>query len=228
MATFADILPNPDEQIFICGQKGSGKTTLIRKLIDLLKSHELIIIIDSKPDWEDLKPMLFSGKGDAIKKLDVKYLFMLNSVDAKGVYVYQTPYDRPAYADDNVEKIIYWAIKRYDKLKKKKGMTLIIDELGDFSKGSYTTPAISKLIRQGRSKKVRTILGSQRPANIPQIAIDQSQRYCVFMLMNKGDRKRLADWVHPELINMATGHDFWYYEIPRNRAPKNLTLMRQK
>lgn len=223
--TYRDILPNSDEQLFVCGQKGSGKTTLIRRLIALLP-NELIVIIDSKPDWSDLKPML--AKTDKPKKLDMRLLWTLNSKEAKGVYVYQTPFDIPAYADANVEKLIYWAIKRFDRLKRKVGCTIVVDELGDFSKGSYTTPAMSKLIRQGRSKKVRTILGSQRPSGIPQIAIDQSQRYCIFMLMNKNDRKRMAEWVHPGLDKMATDRDFWYYEIPRDRAIKPLTLMHQE
>lgn len=229
MAGYADLVPNSDEQLFICGQKGSGKTTLIRKMLSLIR-NELIIIIDSKPDWDDLEPMIGVGKrdDDAPRKLDMRYLWTLNSIKATGIYVYQTKFDRPAYDDPNVSKIIFWAIRRFDKLKKRKGMTIVVDELGDFAKGSYTTPAMSKLIRQGRSKDVRTILGSQRPSGIPQIAIDQSQRFCVFMLMNKNDRKRLAEWVHPGLEKMATNRDFYYYEIPRDRDAKPLTLMHQE
>lgn len=227
MATYKDILPNEDEQLFVTGQKGSGKTTLIKRLLKLLH-NELIIIIDSKPDWENLKPMFSRDKSGKPRKLDMRFLWRLNSIKAKGIYVYQTPADRPAYEDPQVEYLIYWALRRYDKLKKKKGMTIVVDELGDFAKGSYTTPAMSKLIRQGRSKKVRTILGSQRPSGIPQIAVDQAQRYAVFMLMNRNDRKRMAEWVHPGFIDMAAGRDFWYYEIPRDRPAKPLTLMHQE
>lgn len=227
MAGYVDIIPNSDEQLFICGQKGSGKTWLIKKLLSLLPG-ELIIIIDSKPDWDDLAGMFGRNPKNKPRKLDMRYLWRLNSLDASGVYVYQTKLDIPAYADANVERLIYWAIRRFDKLKKKRGMTIVVDELGDFAKGSYTTPAMSKLIRQGRSKQVRTILGSQRPSGIPQIAVDQSQRYCVFMLMNKNDRKRMAEWVHPGLEKMATGRDFFYYEIPRDRPVKPLTLMHQE
>jgi DNA helicase HerA-like ATPase len=230
VASYADILPDQTEQIFVCGQKGSGKTTLIKRLLSLLKD-ELIIIVDSKPDWDDLAPMFGPNRKNKPRKLDMKFLWTLNSKDASGVYVYQCPPDRPAYADKNVERLIFWAIARYDRIKgwtgKKVGMTIVVDELGDFAKASYTTPAMSKLIRQGRSKRVRTFLGSQRPSGIPQIAIDQSQRFCVFMLMNQADRKRLASWVHPRLEQMATGRDFWYYEIPRDRDPKPLTLMHQ-
>ena|SRR5487761_174739 len=231
MASYADILPEETEQIFICGQKGSGKTTLIKRLLNLLP-NELIIIIDSKPDWEDLAPMFGRNKTGKPRKLDMRWLWRLNSKDAKGIYVYQCPTDRPAWADSNVERLIFWAIARFDRIKKwtgkKVGLTIVVDELGDFAKGSYTTPAMSKLIRQGRSKRVRTFLGSQRPSGIPQIAVDQAQRFCVFMLMNEADRKRLAAWIHPKLIQMATGRDFWYYEIPRDRAAKPITLMHQE
>jgi nucleoside-triphosphatase THEP1 len=227
VTTYQDIVPNDDEQLFVAGQKGAGKTTLIRRIIKLLP-NELIIIIDSKPDWDNLAPMIGPNKQDKPRKLDMKLLWTLNGKEAEGVYVYQTDLDKPAYQDMNVEKLIRWAINRYDKLKKQKGLTLIVDELGDFSKGSYTTPAMSKLIRQGRSKKVRTILGSQRPSGIPQIAVDQAQRFCIFMMMNENDRKRLAQWVHPGLMQMATNRDFWYYEIPRDREAKPLTLMHQE
>lgn len=231
MASYADILPNDDEQLFVCGQKGSGKTTLIKRLLTLLP-NELIIIIDSKPDWEDLAPMVGPNRKNKPRKLDMRLLWTLNSKDAKGTYVYQCPVDRPAYSDSQVERLIFWAIARFNRIKrwtgKKIGLTIVVDELGDFAKGSYTTPAMSKLIRQGRSKKVRTFLGSQRPSGIPQIAVDQSQRFCVFMLMNEADRKRLAAWVHPQLLNMATGRDFWYHEIPRDRPAKPITLMHQE
>lgn len=231
MSTYQDILPNDDEQVFVCGQSGSGKTTLVKRLIDLLPD-ELIIIIDSKPDWDDLAPMFGKNAKGKPRKLDIKYLWTLNNKEAKGVYVYQCPVDKPAYADANVERLIYWAIARYDRIKRwtkqKVGLTMVVDELGDFAKGSYTTPAMSKLIRQGRSKKIRRFLGSQRPAGIPQLAVDQSQRFCVFMLMNEADRKRLAAWVHPRLLEMAHGRDFWYYEIPRDRPQKPLTLMHQE
>lgn len=228
MATYADILPDDDEQMFVCGQSGSGKTTLIKRLLTHLK-NELIIIIDSKPDWQDLIPMF--AKQDKPHKLDMRFLWMLNNEKAHGIYVYQCPTDIPAYMDKNVDHLIFWSIARFDRIKrwkrKKIGMTVVVDELGDFARGSYTTPAMSKLIRQGRAKKVRRFLGSQRPSGIPQIAIDQSQKFCVFMLMNKNDRKRLAEWIHPQLMNMANGRDFWYHEIPRNRPAKPLTLMKQ-
>ena len=227
MATYTDIVPKEDEQVFVCGQKGCGKTWLIKKMLSLLPD-ELIIIIDSKPDWDKLAPMVGPNKTGKPRKLDMKLLWMLNSKEAKGIYVYQTPTDRPAYADPNVERLIFWAIARFDKLKKKKGLTIVVDELGDFAKGTFTTPGMSKLIRQGRSKHVRTILGSQRPSGIPTIAIDQSQKWCVFMLMNKNDRKRMSEWVHPELINMATGRDFYFCEISHEGPERPITLMHQK
>ena len=230
MTTFGDLLPDDDEQLFICGQSGSGKTTLERKLIDLLKD-ELVIIIDSKPDWEDLAPMVGRNPRGRPHKLNPKLLWMLNGAGAKGIYVYQTLDEIPAYDDPWVARIIYWAIRRSTRLKRLKKnprLTLVIDEMGDFAKGSYTSPSMSKLIRQGRSKHIRRIIGSQRPAGIPQLAIDQSQRFCVFMLMNKNDRKRLVDWVHPRLERMAEGHNFWYYEVPRKRAPRPLTYLRQE
>lgn len=224
--TYKDLIPNEDEQLLVCGQKGAGKTTLIKKIIALLPG-ELVIIIDSKPDWDNLAPMFGANKTNKPRKLDMRYLWALSGKDAKGVYVYQTNQEIPAYEDMNVERLIRWCLLRFDKLKKKKGLTLVVDELGDFAKGSFTTPAMSKLLRQGRSKKVRTIVGSQRPSGIPTLAIDQAQRFCIFMLMNEDDRKRLSKWVHPGLMTMADNRDFWYYEVPRDRPRKPLTLMHQ-
>lgn len=228
MATYQDFLPDDDEQLFICGQSGSGKTTFERELIDLLKKEELVIIIDSKPDWDNLAPMIGPNKQNRPRKLDPKLLWMLNKAEAKGVYVYQTIDTIPAYDDPWVTRIILWAIRRFKKLKKRKGLTIVVDEMGDFAKGSYTTPAMSKLMRQGRSKRIRRIIGSQRPAGIPQLSVDQSQRFCIFMLMNRNDRKRMAEWVHPHLEKTAEGHNFWYYEIPRGRPQKPLTYIHQE
>src|SRR5260221_286361 len=109
-STYKDLIPNDDEQLLVCGQKGAGKTTLIKKIITLLPD-ELVIIIDSKPDWDNLASMFGANKTNKPRKLDMKFLWMLNGKDAKGVYVYQTDQEIPAYADANVERLIRWCLR---------------------------------------------------------------------------------------------------------------------
>lgn len=205
----ADLAPDVDERLFIGGQSGTGKTWLTKKLAELLALGEPVIVIDTKPDpeWDHKKWWQFwkkQGRWRALPTFNLKKL-------KPGGYVYR-PKHYPEWADPGVKKILLNALKVKPSPKKgEKAVTLIIDELSDLSRGPMAIQELAKVIRQGRAKHVRMIIGTQRPAGVPLIAITEANKVIAFRLRNTDDRKRLMQWVADEMIKKPGPgrHDFW-------------------
>ena len=223
---FDDLLPKEDEQMLVVGMKGTGKTTFIKNLVRVIEKKELVIIIDSKPEWDNLSPMFSNGE---YKKLDVRFLFFLRKKEAKGVYVYQCNDEQKAYADENVNKIIRWAIRRgrNKKKKKEKNCTIVFDEFADFTRGPTSTYMVDKLLRQSRSKNIRLIIGSQRPSGIDLKAISESRNFIVLTLKNLKDRQRMAKEAHPYMIREVGPLQFWFYHVPERGQQATIHLVTQ-
>lgn len=186
-----ELLPPENGRLFVTGSSGDGKSTLIRRLDQCIPPDEFVIALDSKGEWP-IRPRF--GKSD-IPWRRLPRGVPLGALEP-GHYVYRTSY--PDVADRNVEKIIKWALKR-------KHVTIIIDEINNFSRGSYTLPIISKALREGRSKFVRVIAGSQFPVKVAEEVKSQATMLIVFIIPNKNHRKLLADNFHPGLINEPDG-----------------------
>lgn len=205
-----DLAPDVDERLFIGGQSGTGKTFLTAKLAELLGRREPVIVIDSKPDpeWDHKKWwQVWKRKKERWQALPHFNLKKLKP----GVYIYR-PKNYPEWADPGVRKILLNALKVKPSPKKgERVITLIIDELTDLSRGPMAIPELAKAIRQGRAKHVRMIIGTQRPAGVPLIAITEANRVIAFRLRNTDDRKRLQQWVADEMIKKPGPgrHDFW-------------------
>lgn len=196
-----DMLPKSDQQLFVAGQKGSGKSTFIRGLLDKLPKRELTIVFDTKGEWKarhwwqhwkhGTHPAVF------LPHTQIKRL-------APGTYIFRPRY--PEYSDPRVGKILQGCLKRGH-------CTIVIDELTDFSHGPNPLPILGKVIRQGRWKHVRMMIGTQRPAGVPIIAITEAVKTACFRLKSADDRARMAKWCDPAMENMPPGrHDFWWVD----------------
>jgi DNA helicase HerA-like ATPase len=201
-----DFLPAPDERLFVCGMTGSGKTTFVWQLINELPKNELVIIFDDKALWPIRKnkkqkdlPVLM--KAWHIRALQVGML-------KKQHYVYRPSY--PEMADSNVNKILM-------KCFKMGHCTIIFDEIGDYGRGGHVMPIVGKLIRQGRQKKIRLMMGNQRPAAIPRIILSESSKFACFGLQLEDDRKRMARDVNAAMLTEALDHDFYWYDIKKRK-----------
>lgn len=229
---FKDLLPKLDEQMLIVGMKGTGKTTFVKNLLRVIEKKELIFIIDSKPEWENLGGM-FSNR--EYKKLDVRFLWTLNSKGAHGIYVYQCDDAKKAFNDENIDTIIRWCIRRgkgkRDNVHPEKNIpnvTIYFDEFGDFTKGTSTSYMVEKLLRQSRSKNIRLLLGTQRPTKIDLKALTESRNFVVMTLQNYQDRKRLAQEVHPYMMRAVGPLQFWSYRIPERGQHPEIHLVTQE
>ncbi len=195
----SEMLPRPDERLLALGMTGSGKSTLIRALLAQLPPNELVIIFDSKPDW---KGRYWWDIRRSRRHLPV-YLPHTNiRLLRPGVYLFRPEY--PEWRDPRVEQVLIRSLRRGK-------MTLIIDELSDYAQNSYPIPALAKVIKQGRSKRVRVLMGSQRALAIPRIAITESNKFAVFRLRGEKDRERVAKEIDERMIEPPAGkYSFWW------------------
>lgn len=194
-----ELLPGRQDRMLLLGMTGSGKSTLMRALISLLPRDELIIVFDSKPDWRarhwwdwrrDMR--------DAPVILPHTRIALLRP----GLYVFRPNY--PEWRDPRVTAVLLGALRR-------KNCTLVIDETSDFAQNTYPMPALAKVIKQGRSKGVRMLMGSQRALAIPRIAITESNSFAVFRLRGEKDRERVGREIDDAMYEPPTGrYSFWY------------------
>lgn len=194
-----DMLPAPDERLFMCGMSGSGKSTLMRRLMGVLPPDELTIILDSKPEYE---PRRWWQRWKQSGPLVLPPRVPLKVLDP-GVYVLQTEY--PDWGDPRVTPVMLAMLKR-------KNCTLIIDEFADYCRHAWTVPAIAKAIREGRKKNVRMMIGTQRPADIALVAITEANKVACFRLRRPEDRKRMADYADPQMLQPVKKYWFWWQD----------------
>ena len=196
-----DMLPSKDGQLFATGRKGSGKSTLVRQLMTKLGDNEIIVVIDSKHEWDlprlRIHPMMLGNK--VVRPLHFTNVKLVRN---PGIYIYQSKY--PHYYDPGVSRILVSAYNR-------KNVTIVVHEVYHFCHGANALPALAQAIVQGRAKHLRLFLESQRPANIPIICETEAEVYIEFMLQKKSDRQRMADVsgfmeLEQEVEDM---HDFW-------------------
>jgi hypothetical protein len=81
---------------------------------------------------------------------------------------------------------------------------------------------IERLLTQGRSKSITTIVGMQRPAWTTRFAISQSTHLFTFRLEGR-DIKTVADATSPRIVDVIVnlkGYDFAYF----NRRDRIVTV----
>jgi len=192
-----DMLPARDERMFVTGKSKSGKSTLVRELIGALPEGTYILVIDSKHEWEFRRGKHIGPH--PVHKVRVANIHLLRT---PGIYVYQSKY--PHFYDPNVTRLLLGVYN-------KKNWTVVIHEGYHFCHGSNPLPALGQIITMGRAKNCRLLYESQRPSNIPLIAITEANVWIMFRLQKPEDRRRVADNAgYPEMIQpVKAAHDFW-------------------
>lgn len=180
----------PGEHITVIGDTGTGKSYLVSKLIQL---RRYVVVFKTKPDPDDAqkwKGFLRARKADAM--LDIHHERILLQPD----YRYQ-----PREGFRAME--FTW---------KHGGWTFVVDELL-YAERLGLRDSIERLLTQGRSKGISTVVGMQRPAWTTRFAISQSTHLFTFRLEGR-DIKTVADATTPRIVDVIgnlSGYDFAYF-----------------
>lgn len=191
----------PTDRMFIAGQTGSGKST-VGSLVAARWSR--VLVYDPKVD-----PVA------AIPNATIAYGYKAARAALPGRVVYRPlpreKHDVPGIMDD-LARVVY--------LHGAHG--LVIHELGDLALTDRELgPFVSACWRQGRSRRVPVVALSQRPVNVPLMALSEASHVLAFYLKHRADRERMAEFMGPDVVTAPVGPDHSFYYL----AP-DLTLSR--
>jgi DNA helicase HerA-like ATPase len=180
-------LPKDSHRTAIMGRTGSGKTALS-------------LFVLSRANFEDKPYYIVDYKGDDhIAQLDRAKEIGLNETPRHpGLYIV-----RPL--PHETEAMEQWLWRVYEQ----GGTGLYFDE-------AYMVPddgAFPAILTQGRSKRINSIIVTQRPAWISRFVFSEANQFASFHLNDADDRKKLWRFLPPDKIvrkRLPDYHSVWY------------------
>lgn len=195
----------PTERAVIVGKTGSGKTTLATALVNTY--HHVFA-------W-DIK-----GELDLLGAHEVKDPQELESKKVRDwdriVYRPEPEFD----TEDWNEAVLAWV---YDR----KNTTLYIDEIYALMRRSQAPEWYRAILTRGRSRRIRTISCTQRPAWIPLAVLSEAEHYVCFELNLLEDRKRMAALMGEEVMQEPEEYSFWYSNSKQKPKLYRLNLKKE-
>ena len=151
----------------VFGKRGSGKTTMIRKMISVARKPAIVIdVLGNYTPGQDGNPAEWKIARSTTEMLRELRAYSENIEDHIGVLVVQAP---------NVIEAVDFASSALWTLH---GGTLVFDE-ADFVTLAEA-PALDDLVRYGRNRGVDIITGCRRPAELSKNITAGSDRFLCF------------------------------------------------
>jgi DNA helicase HerA-like ATPase len=191
------------EHVFIAGGTGSGKTYLCEQY---LNGFDNVIVLDTKGffNWDssiDLIPVF-----ETLSEL-------MEFKEGKAIY-------RPRFEELNQEYynlFLEWIYRR-------RNTVVVIDELMEVAPSPSTYPPYLKgILTRGRQLNVGCWCLTQRPKDIPIIAMSEATHFFIFRLNFPDDRERIAKIIgYDEVLEPAgdfSQYRFWYFNAKKTERP---------
>lgn len=204
-----------DEHVFIAGMTGTGKSTIAEVY---LAGFENVVKLDTKGEVYERrkkKKGLWYGLEEGKDFTVVERLEQLQEVETSRI-IYAPRYEE--LNEEYYNALLKWC---YDR----ENTQVWIDELMEVAPSPAKYPSFLKAIyTRGRSKNVSIWACTQRPVDIPVIAMANSTHYFIFDLMAPQDRKRIVDMTGvPDFYELPEGYNFWYFRVGM-REPRKAVL----
>jgi DNA helicase HerA-like ATPase len=198
-------MPNikQDEHVFIAGMTGSGKTFLAEQY---LNGYKNVIVLDTKG---------FFNWDSATEEIPVFTNFdsLINFKEGKAIY-------RPDFTELNEEsynKFLQWIYLRRNTI-------VVIDELMEVAPSPSRYPLYLKgILTRGRQLGIGCWCLTQRPKDIPIIAMSESTHFFIFRLNIAEDRERISKIIGYDEVQENAGElkdfVFWYFNAKEGKKP---------
>ena len=192
-------LPAPGERALVVGQTGSGKTSFTIWLLERLATAPIVIY-----DTKDEPKFLQLPKHRVVETME-QALTAYNDILIDYIIV-RPPVEILGRAEQLDAMLFYHYTHFHDSVA-------YIDEVSQFHNGNYSYKGLAALLARGRSRNITSIFATQRPKGISMHLMTETQKFYIFKLQDRKDRKRFDD-VIPDfsLLPVAKPHHFYFYE----------------
>lgn len=165
-------------------------------------------------------------------------------------------YDFAALQESEARRIVYrpsefeesdpvWQNRFFEWVYKRGATRLFVDEAYALEGGTNPSRYLLACISRGRERGISTLVGTQRPARIPQIVLTEPEHIYVFFVLGVTDRQKIKE-ISGGLISLEDQleldeHEFFYFNLRRgvyigdgqfdrrgNYAPKKLKVTVQE
>lgn len=174
----------PTDITVVLGQRGSGKSTLCKKIAEV---YPRLFVIDLLREWGDDDADFITDDFNEFCKI---LLFTLNRPTFKIVFQFDVE------SDDDSRKVVFNEVMR---LIYKRGIetqthaAILIEEVHHYA----SSHSIEKWLRNttlfGRHARLALLCNSQRPARVHKDIISQANHVCCFRLTENADLDYLEE-----------------------------------
>lgn len=191
------VIPARGERMLIAGQTGSGKTTFATWLLQRLDRYPRIIL-DTKvePKFkampESLVVLTWPEAVRAVRRIRPPRHIVLRP---------------PVAVASDWEALDDLLKAHYHDMR---GLPVYIDEVYQVHNGGRAGPGLVGLLTRGRSRGITTIMSTQRPLWLSRYALTEAQRFAVFRLLDRQDRRRIGE-VTPYPVDAVLPRYQWAY-----------------
>lgn len=186
-----NINPSITDRAVFVGKTGCGKTTLAQAL---LQKRPFVVVHDSKD-------MLYWEGYSRFDKLS----------DCIGARAEHHP--KIIYAPRHTELLDPFVINKFFQwIFERRNTTLYVDEVYSVCNRGEIPSYYHACLTRGRQLKISTFSSTQRPKQIPQVVLSESEHYYVFQLQLPQDRLRIREIlpVSDTELRGLRGHNFLY------------------
>lgn len=192
-----------DEHVFIAGKTGTGKSKLAE--IYLAGFDTRVVKLDTKGEVYERRKKgmeLWQGLNEGKDFIVCETIEEVYQAETLKIIYVPVPEEQ---TEEAYNTFFRWCYMEQE-------ITVWVDELMSVSSAQKYPDQMRSIWTRGRSREIAMWACTQRPLDIPSLAMSSSTHFFIFNLKQDQDRKKVVGVTGcPEMMEAPKGHDFWYY-----------------
>lgn len=177
--------PELNSRAVFIGQTGSGKTTLARLALCRIPAYKFVIVYDVKGqmkarDWPGFKIVSSFDELRQAAELKKENRFVFPKIIFQP-NIYEVPDENDLEKADKFFKYVYF----------RENTVLYVDEIYGVTTNRKIPFHFKAILTRGRERGITCLMATQRPAEIPQFILSESETYYIFTLQMPQDKERI-------------------------------------